>query len=115
MYDFAERLRETRKKKGLSQQTLGNAAGISKAAVSSMERGITKAATPEHLFKMARILDCDPEWLAVGKKPEMVNEKRKPYVTEVEKQIIDNFRKLSARKKDKAAAFIEGLLTASKK
>ena len=115
MYDFAERLKQTRKKKGLSQQTLGNAAGITKAAVSSMERGITKAATPEHLFIMAKVLECDAEWLATGKKPEKVNETRKPYVTDIEKQVIDNFRRLSARKKEKAVAFIEGMLTASRK
>ena len=115
MFDFAERLKETRIKKGLTQQALGTAVGITKAAVSSMERGTTKSATPEHLFKIARVLECDPEWLAVGKKPEMVNETRQPYISDQEKQIIDNYRKLSTRKQDQVVSFIDGLLTASNK
>lgn len=115
MFDFAERLKVTRNNKGLSQQALGDAVGISKAAISSMERGVTKAATPEHLFKIANVLECDAEWLAVGKKPETISEHRQPYITDREKQVIDNFRKLSTRKQEQVNSFVDGLLTAANK
>lgn len=91
------------------------AIGITKAAISSMERGITKAATPEHLFKIAKVLECDAEWLATGKKPESVKEKRQPYVSNREKEVVENFRRLSKSKQEKVIAFMDGLKTASQK
>lgn len=67
MYDFAERLKTFRKKLGLTQQALADAIGVTKSAISSMERGLTNAPTPEHLFKLSSVLHCNPVILLQGK------------------------------------------------
>ena len=58
---FAERLQESRKKAGFSKAELGRLIGVSRASIGSMEDGSTKAATPENLFKIASVLDCDTQ------------------------------------------------------
>ena len=67
------RLRQKRLEKGLSLQGLGDLVDMTRAGIGQIERGKTKAPTPENLFKIAKALACDPEWLATGKKAKPTN------------------------------------------
>lgn len=60
------RIRVLREQIDLSQADLGAAAGVTKAAISAMERGFTKSPTPITLLKIAHRLGVSMEALITG-------------------------------------------------
>lgn len=74
----SERIKQARSKLGLSQTEFGRAAGgVSKAAVSQWERGLT---TPERdaLMALQRDKDLSPEWIMNGHGDMFVSRKSEP-------------------------------------
>ncbi|EPL8953648.1 S24 family peptidase [Klebsiella pneumoniae] len=61
---LAERLREARKAADMTQKALGNAVGVSQAAIQKIETG--KAIQTTKLLDIAKILKVRPEWLSSG-------------------------------------------------
>ncbi|MER0135688.1 XRE family transcriptional regulator [Klebsiella quasipneumoniae] len=61
---LAERLREARKAAGMTQKTLGDAVGVSQAAIQKIETG--RAAQTTKLLDIANALRVRPEWLSSG-------------------------------------------------
>ena len=114
MYDFAERLKTLRKKLGLTQQALADNIGVTKAAISSMERGITNSPTPEHLFKLSRALHCDPLLLLKGEHNKAVQLSKRPkrqlsYLSHEEKKLLTYYSKLSLVQKKKLFSSLDQL------
>lgn len=79
---LAERLREARKAADMTQKTLGDAVGVSQAAIQKIETG--RAAQTTRLLDIAKALRVRPEWLSSGtgamradgdddKKPSQIN------------------------------------------
>lgn len=62
---LGKRLKEARELRGKSQDEVGKAAGISRAAVAQWESGVT-APTVDKLEKICELLDADPVWLITG-------------------------------------------------
>jgi len=65
-----ERIRRSRKANGLTQQEVGRAVGVTREAVALWESDDTKSLRPENLFKLARAVKKNAEWLATGEGPE---------------------------------------------
>ena len=63
---FADRLRAARHRAELSQEQLAYRAGLSKAAISKIEAGLTQETTMVNLYKFSDILRVDARWLATG-------------------------------------------------
>ena len=63
MSNFGEYLSRTRMEKGLSQQDLADALGITQAAISQLESG-KRIATPKTVKRLAEALQVDIEVLA---------------------------------------------------
>ncbi|MBX8654035.1 helix-turn-helix transcriptional regulator [Klebsiella michiganensis] len=61
---LAERLREARKAADMTQKALGDAVGVSQAAIQKIETG--KAANTTKLLDIANVLRVRPEWLSSG-------------------------------------------------
>jgi len=61
---FAERLRHARLLRGLSQETLARACGLSQSAISSYENGTRQS--PKKLLSLAQVLEVDIYWLSRG-------------------------------------------------
>lgn len=61
---LAERLREARKAADMTQKTLGDAVGVSQAAIQKIETG--RAAQTTKLLDIAKALRVRPEWLSSG-------------------------------------------------
>ncbi len=59
---IAQRLKEARKNKGLTQQALAQATGLSQTAVSAYERGFMEP-TVTNLVALAEALEVDIYWL----------------------------------------------------
>ena len=69
---LAVRLKDRRKKLGLSQSALAKAAGVSQPTVANWERG-GHVPRPDALRRMADALDTDPAWLLSGELPAALN------------------------------------------
>ncbi|QHJ51790.1 XRE family transcriptional regulator [Klebsiella aerogenes] len=61
---LAERLKEARSKRGLTQKALGELVGVSQAAIQKIETG--KANQTTKLVEIANALGVQPEWLSSG-------------------------------------------------
>ncbi|WP_022949550.1 XRE family transcriptional regulator [Methylohalobius crimeensis] len=66
MSTIGERIKQARAAKGISQQALGNAVGVSRAAVSQWESGDSKGLKPENLLAVSKTLGVTVEWLVHG-------------------------------------------------
>lgn len=64
MDTLAERLKFARKKRGLTQEQLSDAAGVAQSDISKLERGDSQKTTS--LIRLAKALGCNPEWLDTG-------------------------------------------------
>lgn len=64
MDTLAERLKFARKKRGLTQEQLSDAAGVAQSDISKLERGDSQKTTS--LIRLAKALRCNPEWLDTG-------------------------------------------------
>lgn len=69
MSTLAERLREAREDKGVTQEDLADAAGVSKQAVSKIENGGTLKPAMSTMEPIARLLGVSVRWLVDGKPP----------------------------------------------
>lgn len=66
---FGRRLREIRLERGLSQEKLGELAGLDRTYISSAERG-RRNVTLKAIHKLAEALDVDPGDLLSARRPE---------------------------------------------
>ncbi len=62
----AQRIKARRDELGWSQETLAKRIGVTRAAISYWETGATKSLTGDNLFRVARALGAEPEWLMGG-------------------------------------------------
>lgn len=88
---LANRLVRLRKKKGETQEQTASNLGLTRSAYSQYELG-TRKPDPDTLVKIANYFDKSTDYL-LGRDVE-VNEGKEEYITEKEKSIIDEFRKL---------------------
>ncbi|ATM01293.1 LexA family transcriptional repressor [Aeromonas sp. CA23] len=69
----SERIKELRKKQGLTQQKLGDLVGASRASVSQWESG-EHSPSGDYLIALAKAFGVSPHWLSTGKgSPEISN------------------------------------------
>lgn len=64
MTTLSERLKETRRKIGLTQAELGTRIGVSQNAIQKIENGETKE--PRNILQLAEALGVNPHWLQFG-------------------------------------------------
>lgn len=81
--DMAGRIKDERKRLKLTQEELGKAASVKKAAVSLWEKGDTKNLKLDNLFKIADRLRVHARWLALGEGPRDAKEAARHYPPEV--------------------------------
>jgi len=66
MNSIADRVRHARESIGITQGKLAKGVGVSRAAISQIENGMTKYPRPETLVRIARYLGTSIEWLVLG-------------------------------------------------
>ena len=67
MKRIGERITEARKSMGWGVSQLAKAMGVTRQTVHKWESGEITSPRPDQLFKLARKLNRDPEWLITGK------------------------------------------------
>lgn len=70
--EFSERLKNLRKKVGLTQVDVAGKLGISQQAYASWERGLKKP-TQENLVKIAQVLNVSVDYLVGNSEEEITN------------------------------------------
>lgn len=118
---IAERIRETRKDKGLSQSDLAERTGVTRGACGQWERG-ESAPSVENLARVAVILDVRFEWLATGRgtkeyesvardvsPPVHINPPHEMRLSDDERQLLAVFGRLSAASRSTLIAFLKTL------
>lgn len=86
---LAERLKEARTLRGLTQKALADLVGVSQAAIQKIETG--KASQTTKIIELANALNVRPEWLSNGS-DEMQSAGRLPVIVRTEPVISDVFR-----------------------
>lgn len=99
------RLKSARIRAGMNQVELAAQCGISPSLICTVERGRTKSMRDSTLVRMARILGCSPEWLALGAR----QVKPAGSTTRSEQEFLAAFRKLSAADKNAVARIVRDL------
>lgn len=98
----AERIRIARLSRGLSQQNVADELGITVAAYSNIERGVTDVSVTR-VFQIAHILSVNPTNLLLESKPELIGDSASPtdtYSSSLTQQVymlIQQVQQLSAR------------------
>lgn len=92
-HTFAERLKELRKKKGLSQAELAEAMQVHFAQVSRYERGETKP-NSEAMAKMAKVLETTADFLMHGTSDDVAVD------AGLDKEMIAKFKQVQQLNKD---------------
>ena len=87
--DFAERLKQLRKKKGFSQAQLAKKVEVHFTQISRYERGETKP-NAQAMTKMAKVLDTTVDYLMNGTTDEVAQEMG------LEKELIARFRQVQS-------------------
>ncbi len=61
-----ERIKMARQNAGLTQKQLADLMRKSVSMISNLETGASVNPTPETLYLLADVLDCNPRWLGIG-------------------------------------------------
>lgn len=101
MKTLGERIRAKRKARGLSQEQLGKAAGLTQAAIGQLESGSTVGTT--RLVHIASALGVSPAWLQTGEGPE------EDALSKVKQRVINAIERLPVERQEEEAAYLEGV------
>lgn len=104
--DFANRLKELRKRKGISQNDLANLIQVHFTQVSRYERGETKP-NAEAMTKLAKALDTTVDFLMTGTMEDSIQE------AGLDKEIIARLKQiqqLNAEDKKTVLAFLDAFI-----
>jgi len=83
-----DRLRKARKTKGLSQEALAKAIGISRVTVTQIESGSVKSIDGINLIRLAEELNVSPSWISTGKGEQSIETKYDRSSSDIGKQEI---------------------------
>lgn len=110
MASFADRLKELRKRKGLSQADLAGLIEVHFTQVSRYERGETKP-NAEAMAKLAKVLDTTVDFLMSGSSDDLVQE------AGLDKELVNRFRQvqeLPADEKRTVLSLLDAFIAKSK-
>lgn len=111
--ELGARLRWALQQSGHTQQDLARHLGISKSAVSQQVNGDTKEITPKNLFRAARFLGVEPEWLGTGKGPRTPLERLASEGVEMQgqdvREIVRRIAALSVQSRNALRSLLESM------
>ena len=91
---IGERLKESRMKKGITQEELGKLIGVTKVSICGYELG-TRTPTIDNFILLADVLDVDPNYL-VGRELYSIQETHLPYtrrITLLDASVLDHIKR----------------------
>ncbi|MBT8141872.1 MAG: helix-turn-helix domain-containing protein [Gammaproteobacteria bacterium] len=125
MKSIGERMAYARKEKKLNQKDLATHLGVTRGSISQYENGIIEPSL-ENLDRTARFLDVSFEWLAFGRGLQdrsantgnyevlAKNDHRLVYLTDSERELVENYQKLSKKLQTSVSNIVEQMDSARK-
>ena len=111
MVDVGNRIKQCRKKLGLTQNYISQEYKIDSGALSKIENG-TRVPSAILFYELAQILKCDMEWLITGKS---ANKHNYIKLNEKEEHLLCTFHQLSEEEQSEIEELIEFKLFRNKK
>lgn len=102
---MADRIKEKRLQKGLTQEELAEKLGLQKSAVAKYENGRVENIKRSTIAKMSEILECSPTYL-------MGLEEKPSLLTADDARLIKKYHRLSDANKQVVLNLIDSLLAA---
>lgn len=87
---FADRLRLSRKNKGLSQKELAARIGTGQSTIATLETG--GSVSTSYVFEIAKILNVSPEWLYYGSPQQDTTQQGVQYTPQIEWEEVPNWK-----------------------
>lgn len=103
MCSIGQRIKQQRKKKGLTQPQIKELTGISSGTLSDIENEKTLPAALS-LIKLSKALECTVDWILTGETPASGNS---GFSDERESKLLTGFRELSEDDKEELLAILE--------
>ena len=100
---MADRIKEKRLQKGLTQEELAEKLGLQKSAVAKYENGRVENIKRSTIAKMSEILECSPTYL-------MGLEEKPSLLTADDARLIKKYHRLSEKKQQAVSDLIDSLL-----
>lgn len=102
------RLKALRKERGVSQRTLAERIGSSQKSIDYWEKEQAEP-TAKFICALADFFGCSVDYL-LGREDDFGNVNVESDLSENEKKLLSDYRRLGANEKEQAAVFIEFLL-----
>lgn len=104
--EFKDVLRKERIRSGMTQEELGAKVGLKKSAIHKYENGLTINPGRTLIFKLAQALNVSPCYLLTG---EDGKQKQGDFLTDIESELISDFRSLNAEGQGMVASTAKAL------
>ena len=114
---LCDRIRQGRRRRGLTQQRLADALGVAASAVAQWEAAAGTQPTTHHLLSLAAALRVPFEWLATGRGPTALGPDESPALDPagiaqdaIEEEALAILRRLSPRRRQAAVRLLDELV-----
>ena len=99
------RIRDLRIERGMTQEELGKAVGLKRAAINKYEKGVVVNIKQETIMKLAEVLHTTPSYLMGYEDDKALSE-----LTAIQEEVIEKFFSLTPKNQETLLGIIETLL-----
>lgn len=103
--EMGERIRLLRREHGLTQEELGKAVGLQRAAINKYEKGRVENMKRSTIMKLAKVLHTTPSYLMGYEDDKALSE-----LTAIQEEVIEKFFSLTPKNQETLLGIIETLL-----
>lgn len=107
MSDFSERVKSLIQANNLTRKGMCRDIGINDGMVRQWEHGATPSA--ENAYKIAKYFNVSIEWLVSGENEKEYQIDKRVMLSDEERDLIDNYRKLDKRDKEAVSLLAKSL------
>jgi len=105
--EMGERIKRLRIERGMTQEELGRAVGLQRAAINKYEKGIVENIKRTTIIKLAEVLRTTPSYLVGYEDDEEVSE-----LTAIQEELMEKIFELTPDNQRTLIGIVETLLTA---
>lgn len=105
--EMGERIKRLRIERGMTQEELGKAVGLQRAAINKYEKGIVENIKRTTIIKLAEVLRTTPSYLVGYEDDEEVSE-----LTAIQEELFEKIYELTPDNQRTLIGIVETLLTA---
>lgn len=105
--EMGERIKRLRIERGMTQEELGKAVGLQRAAINKYEKGIVESIKRTTIIKLAEVLNTTPSYLVGYEDDEEISE-----LTAIQEELMEKIYELTPDNQRTLIGIVETLLKA---